>query len=95
MQQNEGPSLEEFVDCEELTEQDHGGPSFQQDPVDDNNDDTSQDNEGPATLQYLHAKDDAQNQSQESAFGSVAEPSTSFATSFTSSFNTHLTCSRR
>ena len=89
-QQDAGSSLEDFVDCEESAEelQDlRGVPHLRQGQADKD--------EEPSVPPCLHAEDDVQNQSQDSALSSILEPSMSFATSFTSSFSTTQTRSKR
>ena len=95
--QDEGSSPAEFVDCEKFAEsQDvYGAPPLQHGPADNDIHTTSEDTSNePALPQYLHAEDDAQDSQGCTPLASV-EPSTSFATSFTSSFDTHQTRSKR
>ena len=96
VRQDEGSSPAEFVDCEEFAEsQDVYGAPLQHGPVGDDIYTTSQDiSNEPALPHYLHAEDDAQDSQGCTALASV-EPSTSFATSFTSSFDTHQTRFKR
>lgn len=68
----------------------HCVPLLPHGPVDNHNYVASQEvNDRPALPQHLHTRDDAQNNQGPAPLAKVGEPSTSFATSFTSSFSTH------
>ena len=94
---DEGSSPGQFVDCEEFAEsQDvYGAPPLQHGPADNYIHTTSEDTSNePALPKDLHAEDDAQDSQACTPLASL-EPSASFATSFTSSFDTHQTRSKR
>ena len=92
--QDEGSSPAEFVDCDEFAESENVyGVLFL--PVNNDSHAASQQrNDGPASPQYLHTENGAQDSQGSAPPASVGEPSISFATGFTSSISSHTRSKR-